>query len=291
MKFSIVTPSFNQGEFIERTIESVLSQQIPDLEYWIMDGKSSDETLQILNKYRGRVQWISAKDAGQADAVNQGILRATGEIVGWLNSDDVYYPGALHSVLDFFALHPEVQVLYGDADHIDENDQYIGPYPTKEWDYSRLQETCYICQPAVFFRRDFLQTQGLLDTTLNYCMDYEYWLRIGKTIAMHHLPQKLAGSRLHPATKTLGDRRKVHEEILDMVCAKTGKFSVRWAANLGYAIALDKSLKWGSMEQDWRILKTIFLTIWEEKRRRRQKIDIRELQYVRSWLKSIWRKF
>jgi glycosyltransferase involved in cell wall biosynthesis len=236
VKVSIVTPSFNQAAFIERTLASVAAQSGAEMEHLVFDGGSTDGTQAILERFRPPVTWVSEKDAGQADAVNKGLRAATGEVFGWLNSDDVYYPGAVERVVAFLAAHPEVDVVYGMADHIGRDDEFLESYPTEPWDFERLRRSCFICQPAAFFRRRVIEEHGVLDASLRYCMDYEYWLRLARGGARFaYLQEKLAGSRLHAENKTLGSRVAVHAEINDMMKRHFGRVPRRWMVNYAYA--------------------------------------------------------
>jgi glycosyltransferase involved in cell wall biosynthesis len=242
LSVSIITPSYNQGRYLERTIRSVLEQRRP-FEYLVMDGGSRDESVEILQRYSAELQWVSEPDRGQADAVNKGLARATGEIIGWLNSDDIFYPGAVAAAVDFLTRRPEIDVVYGNGNHIDEQDRVIEPYPTEDWDFERLKERCFLCQPAVFFRRRLVDRFGPLGVHWRYALDYEYWLRLGKSgVRFARLGALLAGSRLHPDTKTLGSRVKVHAEINDMLRSLLGRAPDRWLYNYAHAVLDDRGV-------------------------------------------------
>lgn len=203
--FTIVTPSLNQRAFIPHTIESVLAQHEVSLEYWVRDGGSTDGTCELLHRYGHRLQWVSAPDGGQSAAINQGWREARGEIVSYLNSDDLLLPGALRRVADFFQQFPEAEAVYGDCIYVDESGAPLRPYPTRSYDYARLvvEAVNYIPQPAMFFRRRVLEAEGYLDESLNYVMDFDYWLRLGVHHSIAYLPQPLAALRLHSDAKSL----------------------------------------------------------------------------------------
>jgi len=243
MKVSIVTPSFNQGKFIERTLQSVANQTSIDIdiEHVVFDGGSTDNTVEVLTSFSPQVRWVSKKDKGQTDAVNKGICATNGEIIGWLNSDDVYYPGVIARVVAYFEANPEIDIVYGMADHIDLEDRAFESYPSEPWNFERLQETCFICQPALFFRRRVVEKNGLLDESLNYCMDYAYWLRLGKAgVKFAYLEEKLAGSRLYADNKTLGARVKVHREINDMFKKMFGRVPDTWLFNYAHSVVEER---------------------------------------------------
>lgn len=242
MKVTIITPSYNQGKYLERTILSVLEQKIDNLEYLVMDGGSTDNSVEILKKYEEFLTWKSERDKGQTDAVNKGLRLASGDIIGWLNSDDIYYEDAVKKVLKVFEENPEINVVYGNANHIREDDSVIEPYYTEDFNYERLKEICFICQPSVFFRKKLVNKYGPLDESLQYCMDYEYWLRLGKGEFFFYLDELIAGSRLYEDNKTLGDRKKVHEEILQMQKKILGKAASKWIYNLAHVIADEKGI-------------------------------------------------
>jgi glycosyltransferase involved in cell wall biosynthesis len=217
---SIVTPSFNQGRFLRRTIDSVLGQDYPHVEYLVIDGGSTDESLAILRQFGPRVRWISEPDRGQSDALNKGFARCRGELRAFLNSDDVLRPGAIRTAVEYFRRQPDWDLLYGNADHITADDHRIAPYPTASFDLDRLRENCFICQPATFWRTRLAETVGPFDVGLHYALDLDYWLRAARAGArLVHVPEVLAASRVYPETKTLSCREAMYREIL-AVCQR-----------------------------------------------------------------------
>lgn len=212
---SIVTPSYNQGRFLKRTIDSVLNQDYPHIEYLVIDGGSTDESVSILRQYGEQFFWRSERDGGQSEAINIGLCEAHGDILAYLNSDDVLLPGAIATVVEHFRTHPKWDLVYGNAHLIDEADRVLGNYPTAPYAFDRLLQDCYICQPAAFWRRGITDRIELFDESLHYAMDYDYWLRIdraGGTLAQ--VPEFLACSRSYAETKTQSARLEVYREIL-----------------------------------------------------------------------------
>jgi len=207
-KITVITPSFNQGDYIEQTINSVLSQNYPDLEYIVMDGGSTDKTPEILKKYDGRLLRISEKDRGQSHALNKGLRLATGDIIAFLNSDDLYEPGSLLKVGKFFTTYPDANWLTGKCRTIDLRGNEIRKAITlykNAWlrlrSYGVLSVLNYISQPATFWSRRVTKRIGGFDESLRYAMDYDYWLRVGGRFKLWVLNDYLACFRVHPGSK------------------------------------------------------------------------------------------
>lgn len=205
-RISIVTPSFNQGKYLEKTILSVLEQGYPNLEYIIIDGGSSDESVEIIKKYADRLAyWVSEPDRGQSHAINKGFERATGEIVAWINSDDYYEPNAFKAVAEYFLMHPAVRIVMGDCNLVDERGACFARLVNRERGTLELKrywvENSIPTQPAIFFKRDLLEECGLLDESLHYSMDYDLWMRFARENTFSHCESTLANYRFHPEAK------------------------------------------------------------------------------------------
>lgn len=216
---SIITPSFNQGKFIAQTIDSVLAQNYPHIEYLVMDGGSRDETLSVLKGYGERVRWHSEPDEGQSQAINKGWQKARGEIVSWLNSDDLLYPDAVSGIVQAFQQHPEIVAAYGDGHYINQHGQVVGRYASRSWSFAELLKsaTNFVPQPSLFVRRRVLEDAGWLDEKLHYVMDYELCLRLGKRGDIFYLPQTIAALRLHREAKSLSAVSSFGEELVRVI--------------------------------------------------------------------------
>jgi glycosyltransferase involved in cell wall biosynthesis len=216
---TIVTPTLNQRRFIEATIDSVLSQDYPAIQYIVIDGGSTDGTCELLRKYEGRLQWISEPDRGQSDAINKGFRRARGEILAWLNSDDTYLPGAVRAAVGHLAAHPNCAMVYGDGFLIDEDGRVTRRFQaTGPFDLWRLVYVIdYVLQQSAFFRRDAAEAVGLLDERLHWGMDWDLFIRIGKRFRVDYLPVAMANLREHGTAKTFSGGTRRLAELVDVM--------------------------------------------------------------------------
>jgi glycosyltransferase involved in cell wall biosynthesis len=222
---TIVTPSFNQGEFIADAIDSVLAQDYPAIEYMVVDGGSTDSTLDVLRSYGHRVRWTSAPDGGQSDAIHRGFMAGSGEYIAWLNSDDRYVPGAISAAVKELAIDSSAGLVYGKGEFIDRAGALIEPCAHIEpWSLERLVGTVnLILQPATVFRRNQYLAVGGIDTQLHYVMDYDLWIRLGSKFPVRFLPQVLAQARVYGETKTLTGGLARMEEMERMVRRNCGR--------------------------------------------------------------------
>jgi glycosyltransferase involved in cell wall biosynthesis len=231
---SIVTPSFNAGRFIEETIRSVIEQDYPHVEYLVMDGGSSDGTVEILKRYDGRLRYVSARDAGQADAINRGFDLTRGEIFAFLNADDTYLSAAVMAAVRAFVDHPEAGVVYGDAWHVAEDGSRLAPYPVERFDRHNLARRCFICQPAAFVRREAFEACGMLDAGLRYALDYDLWIRLARRHPMVKVDRYLATLRLHDQAKTMGEMGPAIHETMTVLRRHYGYVPFNWVYGYGH---------------------------------------------------------
>jgi glycosyltransferase involved in cell wall biosynthesis len=213
---SIVTPSFNQARFLEATIQSVLGQDYPDIEYIIVDGGSTDGSEAIIRKYADRLAWwVSEPDRGQTDAINKGFARARGDVLAWINSDDTYQPGAVREAVDYLTSRDEIGLVYGDANYIDEHGRVIGRFPAAQTDYRRLRAGyVHIPQQSSFFRASLWRQVGPLDPSFFFAMDYDLWVRLAALAPVCYHPRPWANFRLHSSAKTISADDRCWPEML-----------------------------------------------------------------------------
>ena len=213
---SIVTPSYNQVDFLEETIRSVLSQGYPRIEYIIVDGGSMDGSLEIVQRYASQLAWwVSEADQGQTDAINKGFGHASGEVLAWLNSDDTYLPNAVAEAVGFLQANPEAGMVYGDANLVDDAGTVIGRFPARQTDYHRLMRGyVHIPQQAAFFRADLWRQVGPLDPSFYFAMDYDLWVRIAQIAPLCYYPRLWANFRLHESGKSVISDERCWPEML-----------------------------------------------------------------------------
>ena len=214
---SVITPSLNQGRYLRQCIESVLSQDYPNLEFFIVDGGSTDESLSIIQEYGSAINyWVSEPDNGQSDAINKGLRRASGELVAWLNADDYYLPGVFEKVIDVYKADPAAPFYFGDGLRVDEAGTVISNFfPTDTKVFNRqalIMGLNYILQPSAFINRRSLVQVGYLDAGLHYGMDSDLWMRLSGIGIPRVVPSALSATREYPTTKTaLGSFERVEE--------------------------------------------------------------------------------
>jgi len=223
---SIVTPSYNQVDYLKDTLLSVIRQGYPKIEYLIIDGGSTDGSAELIEdfsrKYSERIKWhVSEKDQGQAHAINKGLLHATGDIIAWLNSDDLYLlQNTIEKVVNVFNANPQLNLIYSNVVSINSDDQIINIMRYGNWSLGDLMAFNIIGQPGVFFRRDVLENVGYLDESFHYLLDHQYWLRIGIRSRIGFQDECLAAARFHEKAKNISQSTHFSEEafrILDWI--------------------------------------------------------------------------
>jgi glycosyltransferase involved in cell wall biosynthesis len=224
---SIITPCLNAARFIRATVDSVLSQEYRPLEYRVVDGGSTDGTLEILRSYGDRIQVTSGPDGGQSDAINKGLRQSKGDILSWLNASDCYIPGAFATVADYFAHHAEAGLIFGRARYLGDDGTPLGDYeaapavllrklnrePQGHHRMLLAERPGWIPQQTAFWRKSVMNQAGLLDPTLHYAMDYEYWLRLGSVAPIHFVDAPLGLFRIHPDAKSTSAWRQWQEVL------------------------------------------------------------------------------
>ncbi|MBL8100355.1 MAG: glycosyltransferase [Anaerolineales bacterium] len=221
---SIVTPSFNQAEFLEKTIQSVLIQDYPYIEYIVIDGGSTDGSVDVIKKYQDKIKhWVSEPDKGQTEAINKGFAKATGDILAWINSDDTYNPRAVGEAVLYLIENPNVGMVYADCNFIDEHDNVIGKFNAKQTNYKLLREGfVHIPQQTMFFRKKYWSE---LDPSFYFAMDYDLWMRIAKQAEIKYLQGKVwANFRIHTSSKTNVNDMRGWDEMLRVHYRDGGSF-------------------------------------------------------------------
>lgn len=237
---SIITPSYNQGIFIEDTLLSVMNQNYPNIEHIVIDGGSTDNTISLLKHYETKynLKWTSKKDKGQTDAVNKGFTAAKGDIIGWVNSDDVYYDKfVINKIINFFNDYPNVDIAYGKGIFIDKYGYILGIYNSIPWfDFNRLRRTQFFFQPSTFFRADVIKNNKL-DLNYNFSMDHEFYLRLASNkIRFKYFEDIVSAYRVHDKTKTSGKSKELKDEFRNLKV----EYGVKYDLNYYISVLMDK---------------------------------------------------
>jgi hypothetical protein len=231
-KISIVVPTYNQGKFIDKTLQSIIDQQYQNLELIVVDGGSTDNTLSIIKQYESYIAWwISEPDSGQTAAINKGFSRSSGEIMAWINSDDLIAPGALKFVAEYFTKHPEVQTIYGNRILINEEGLEIGRWILPYHSNRVLKWVDYVPQETLYWTREaWNQVGGQIDEAFSFAMDWDFLLRLRKKeIGIKHIPQFLGFFRIHHQQKTSSQMPLLgQKEMRDIRCREIGFRPMRW---------------------------------------------------------------
>ena len=215
---SIITPSYNQAPYLEATLRSVLEQKYPNIEYLVVDGASTDGSVEIIRKYADRLSWwVSEKDHGQAEAINKGLRRAKGEFVAWLNSDDLYAQGAISKAVAVLLINPQFGMVFSDVFSIDANNEVFNTMRYGNWNLLDLMSFHIIGQPGVFMRRSVLERAGYLDLDYHYLLDHQLWLRMALEAPIRYIPDFLAAARFHAAAKNVAMAAEFGREAFAIV--------------------------------------------------------------------------
>jgi glycosyltransferase involved in cell wall biosynthesis len=215
---SVITPSYNQVDFLEDTIKSVLAQDYPSIEYLIVDGGSTDGSVDTIRKYSSHLAWwVSEPDEGQASAINKGMSKAKGEIVAWLNSDDIYLPGAVGQAVEAFHSNQGVGMVYGNALTIDSGGRPIKELIFPDWEMKDLIGFRIICQPAVFMKRNLYEQVAGLDLNYHYMLDHHLWIRIANQKPIKHIPDLWAAARHHKSAKNVSHAAEYPRETFELL--------------------------------------------------------------------------
>jgi glycosyltransferase involved in cell wall biosynthesis len=215
---SIITPSYNQAAFLEKTMRSVLEQDYPAIEYMVVDGGSRDDSVNIIKKYSGQLTWwVSEKDSGQAEAINKGLARSKGEFVAWLNSDDYLMPGAVASAVKALQANPDSSFVYGNVRVVAPDQTILNQLTYKDWQLKDLMAFHIIGQPAVFMRRSVLEKTGFLDLSYHFLLDHQLWIRLASIGALTYVPQLWASAHYHEDCKNLKQAAEFGKEALRIV--------------------------------------------------------------------------